>query len=120
MSFVRYSLVGIIATLSHYLIMVVAVELLSLRAVLASAMGALTGAVLAYLGNSYFTFNRPNSHPLAMLKFFSVALLAGCAIQCCNGLVWPGHSRRTLSIFPTAGNCAGVAGLLFFKSKLDI
>jgi len=55
--------------------MVVAVELLSLRAVLASAMGALTGAVLAYLGNSYFTFNRPNSHPLAMLKFFSVALL---------------------------------------------
>jgi putative flippase GtrA len=64
-----------IATLSHYLIMVVAVELLLLQAAFASAIGALCGAVLAYLGNSYFTFNQPDSHRIAMLRFFLVASL---------------------------------------------
>ena len=50
MIFVRYVLVGMIATLSHYLIMVVTVELLLIQAAFASAIGALSGAVIAYLG----------------------------------------------------------------------
>ena len=57
MIFIRYSLTGGAATAVHYLILLGLVELFGLKPWLATAVGALCGAAVAYLGNRYITFN---------------------------------------------------------------
>ena len=75
LAFFRYSLVGATATIAHYLVLILSVELLHFIPALASSTGAVFGALLAYIGNSHFTFKSSNEHRHALPKFFLVAAI---------------------------------------------
>lgn len=64
---------GVVATGAHYLVLLIAVELLQLVPFLASSMGATVGAVVAYFGNRHFTFASSRKHHIAMPRFFFIA-----------------------------------------------
>ena len=53
---IRYGAVGGVATVVHYLALVAGVELAGWPAPLASGVGAVLGAQVAYAGNRWFTF----------------------------------------------------------------
>lgn len=76
MQFLRYTLAGALATSVHYAMLVVLVENFRWPASAASVLGALTGAVVAYLGNRHLTFAKsPTRHRHAAPRFAAVALL---------------------------------------------
>lgn len=76
MTFVRYALVGGTATSTHYLILLGLVEAVHITPTLAAAMGAVSGALLAYAGNRRYTFpDCTRSHRAALLRFLLVATL---------------------------------------------
>ena len=54
--FIRYSAVGVLATATHYLVLIACVELAHWPAYLSSGIGAVIGAQVAYAGNRWFTF----------------------------------------------------------------
>ena len=56
MSLPRYAVVGAVATMAHYAVLVAVVEALHWPAWVGSGIGAVVGAQLAYLGNRQFTF----------------------------------------------------------------
>jgi len=86
-SFVRYSLVGGLATFVHYLVLVALVEGAGANPGLSAAIGATCGALAAYAGNRRFTFSSHAPHRQALPRFALVA--AGAAIA--NGtIVWTG------------------------------
>lgn len=87
LSFVRYSLVGSLATLVHYLVLVALIERAGTNAGLSAAVGATCGALAGYAGNRRFTFFSRAPHRQALPRFVLVA--AGGAIV--NGtIVWTG------------------------------
>ena len=89
MAFVRYTLVGTVATGAHYAVLVTLVEVLRLPPAHASALGALCGAAVAYLANRRFTFSSTARHRRVLPRFLLIAAL-GAAL---NGLlVWVGTS----------------------------
>ena len=75
----RYAVVGAVATVAHYLIMVVCVEVAHWQAWLASGYGATIGAQIAYLGNRWFTFSSRASMGATWLRFQLLALAGACA-----------------------------------------
>ena len=77
--FVRYTLVGAIATAVHYGLLASAVELLHWPAFIASGFGAVVGAQVAFFGNRWFTFAHAGHVMRAWLKFMSTALF-GAAV----------------------------------------
>lgn len=93
LKFLRYGGVGVAATALHYGVLVSAVELAGVPAPAAAALGALAGAILAYLGNRYFTFLSNATHGRAVPRFAIVALLgAGVSAAVVAGAVatgWP-------------------------------
>ena len=78
--FFRYSFTGAIATACHYLVLLCLVELLHIKPWVATGLGALCGAVVAYIGNRNFTFlsNTPNHK--ALPRFLMIAAL-GAALN---------------------------------------
>lgn len=87
MRFFRYTLVGGIATLVHYIVLVVLVEGAGVGPPLAAALGAAIGAQVGYLGNRSFTFLSHAPHHRAFPRYLLVA--AGGALA--NGsIVWLG------------------------------
>lgn len=70
-----YSLVGAVATSAHYLVLLILVELLHFAPPLASAIGALVGAFLAYIGNRIYTFKSSAKHYQSLPRFFIVAAI---------------------------------------------
>ncbi|HEX7437687.1 MAG TPA: GtrA family protein, partial [Caldimonas sp.] len=54
--FVRYSTIGALATATHYLVLVLCVEGGGWAAWVASGLGAVIGAQVAYFGNRRYTF----------------------------------------------------------------
>jgi len=73
--FLCFSGVGIIGTLAHYFTLIGLVEIVSLKAVLASVIGFIVGAMVNYFLNYYITFKSTKSHHEAIIKFFTVALI---------------------------------------------
>lgn len=71
--FILFTGVGAIGTGTHYLILVILVQALSINPVLASSAGALSGALVNYLLNYRYTFHSRKRHREAMTKFFTVA-----------------------------------------------
>ena len=53
--FLRYSAIGALATVVHYLLLVLCVERGGWQAWWGSGFGAVAGAQVAYLGNRWFT-----------------------------------------------------------------
>jgi putative flippase GtrA len=69
----RYTLVGAIATAAHYALLVLCVEAGAWPAWLASGLGAVIGAQVAYLGNRQFTFAYRGELGASWLKFQTTA-----------------------------------------------
>lgn len=85
--FARYSLVGILATLVHYAVLVTLVELAVAGAGWSAALGAACGALAAYTGNRRFTFLSRAPHQQALPRFVFIAVVGAIA----NGsIVWAG------------------------------
>jgi len=81
--FVRYGLVGALATAAHYALLVVLVEWVHLPAWIGSGLGAALGAQVAFFGNRRFTFDHRGALGPAWLKFQGTAVvgaLLGMAI----------------------------------------
>ncbi len=74
--FVKFSAVGLVATVGHYTVLVVAVEAGGARALHASIAGSLVGAAISYVLNYRFTFESRQGHPETLSKFLTVATVA--------------------------------------------
>jgi putative flippase GtrA len=71
-TFLRFVVVGVIATGVHYLVLVLVVELVHWSAVRGSGLGFCTGAVVNYLLNRRFTFRSEVPHVTAVSRFVVV------------------------------------------------
>ena len=71
--FGRFLLVGGVATATHYCVLIVAVEALQVRPVIASGLGFLLGALVNYQLNRHFTFRSATAHRAALPRFFAIA-----------------------------------------------
>jgi len=71
--FVRFLIVGGIATLIQYIVLIGTVERWHWNAVLASSLGYFMSAIANYLLNYYFTFRSNNRHGFAVTRFAIVA-----------------------------------------------
>jgi len=74
--FLRFAMVGVLATLTTYVVLIALVEGLGFDAVWASAWGYLSGAILNYLLNYYYTFGSSRRHAAALSRF-ALIILAG-------------------------------------------
>lgn len=97
MSLPRYVAVGAGATATHYAFLLLAVESQWLPPPTATAVGALLGALIAYVGNHRYTFASERTHRVAAPRFFLIAML-GAAL---NGVVvWLGYAQLAWHYFP--------------------
>ena len=87
LTFFRYTLVGGLATLVHYVVLVALVELGGVNAGLSATIGASCGALAAYAGNKRFTFDSNAPHHQALPRFLLVAAAGAIANGC---FVWAG------------------------------
>ena len=71
--FLRFAGVGVIGTSAHYAVLVLLVQVLDANAVLASSVGAITGAIVNYFLNYRYTFNSSKNHKETLWKFFTIA-----------------------------------------------
>lgn len=72
--FVRFLLVGGIATLIQYVVLIWTVERWHWSAVLGSSLGYILSAIANYLLNYYFTFRSGHRHGVAAARFAIVAV----------------------------------------------
>ena len=88
MQFFWYIIAGGIATAAHYAVLIALVEWLGVSAAPSAFIGALCGAVVAYLVNRRITFTASSSrHGQALPRFMVISLLGALL----NGaLVWLG------------------------------
>ena len=76
MQFFWYIVAGGIATAAHYTVLIVLVEWFGVSAAPSAFIGALCGAVVAYLVNRRITFNASRSrHGQALPRFMAISLL---------------------------------------------
>jgi len=75
----RYAVVGAVATVAHYALLVVAVEAGHWPAWLASGAGAVFGAQVAWLGNRAFTFAHRGPLGSSWWRFQIAAALGAAA-----------------------------------------
>ena len=73
----RYGLVGGLATLAHWALLALLVELGATPAWLGSGCGALLGAQLAFFGNRRYTFDHAGPVLPAWWRFMGTAVLGG-------------------------------------------
>lgn len=87
MAFVRYTLIGGIATAVHYAVLVALVEGFDFSPSPSAMFGALCGALVAYTGNREFTFASSALHHIALPRFLVIAAI-GAILS--GGMVWVG------------------------------
>ena len=73
--FLRYTLVGAIATAVHYLVLVLCVEWADWPAYAGSGFGAVVGAQVAYAGNRWFTFAHRGDVRASWPRFQATAMI---------------------------------------------
>ncbi|MGB5834694.1 MAG: GtrA family protein [Thiohalocapsa sp.] len=71
--FLKFAGLGGIGTLAHYAILILLMELVNSEVLIASSLGALTGAVVNYALNYRYTFRSQKQHKEALSKFLLVA-----------------------------------------------
>ncbi len=74
--FITFLGAGAIATSGHYAVLLFLVEIGHVLPVMASMVGAVTGAVISYYLNRNYTFQSQADHSKTAPKFFVVAALA--------------------------------------------
>jgi putative flippase GtrA len=105
-AFLRYAAVGALATAAHWAMLVLLAEAFAVRPFVASGVGALLGAQVAFWGNWRFTFGHDGDCWPAWWRFMAtacvgallgvllVALLAGTgavgATALAMAIAWPG------------------------------
>lgn len=72
--FMRYAMVGAVATAVHYALLTIVVEWLHWPAWWGSGLGAVVGAQVAFFGNRAFTFAHEGAVWPAWVKFQGTAL----------------------------------------------
>lgn len=83
--FVRFLVVGVLATAIHYSILLLLVQIFGFAPVLASSIGFSVSAVVNYLVNRRVTFSSSRGHAGAVPRFVIVALV-GLSLN--SGVVW--------------------------------
>ena len=78
LQFAKFSGVGAIGTVGHYLTLIFLVQILGFPPVIGSTCGFIVGALINYYLNYTYTFASNKSHREAMTKFFVVAFLGMC------------------------------------------
>jgi putative flippase GtrA len=78
--FFRFVLVGIVATVSSYTVLIILVELGRFNEIFSSGLGYLAGGLINYWLNYHFTFSSKQSHAVAGRRFF-VVMLIGLALN---------------------------------------
>lgn len=73
--FFSFALVGVPATVAHYLVLYILVEFLAIDPVTASGCGSILGLIVSYALNFKWTFNSNQSHLLAFPKFACISLM---------------------------------------------
>ena len=73
---IKFLIVGGVATICQYAILIALVELASTDPVIASAIGAFFGAVLNYFLNKFATFKSTEKHKITGPRFVLVAITA--------------------------------------------
>ena len=76
-AFVRYSLVGAVATAAHYGLLAALVEIARWPAPPAAGLGAVLGAQVAFAGNRWFTFAYRGPWVAAWWRFQITAAIGG-------------------------------------------
>ena len=91
---IRYALVGGLATLVHYVVLIGLVEEAGVKAAGAAMIGATCGALAAYAGNFRFTFMSRAAHRHSLPRFL---LVAACGVLVNSSLVWTGTELLQLN-----------------------
>jgi putative flippase GtrA len=90
MSFPRqlstYALVGVVASLAHYAVLIALVEGAAFDPVLAALCGYVVGGVVSYLLNRRHTFASDRPHEEASWRFALVATLGFCLTYALMGV----------------------------------
>ncbi len=73
--FLRFILVGVAATLSTYLILIILVEAWQVNVIVASVAGYIVGIVVNYKLNYGFTFRSSRHHHVLVPRFLVVVLV---------------------------------------------
>ena len=73
LQFARYTIVGLCATATQYILLISLVELVHIQAVVASSIGSIAGSLVSYFMNHRFTFKSAKRHREALWKFYSIA-----------------------------------------------
>lgn len=71
----KYLSASVIGTLAHYGLMLILIRGFSARVLLDSTCGAITGALIIYLFNYFYTFRSQKRHLESLSRFFLVAAL---------------------------------------------
>lgn len=71
--FCSYATIGAVGTAGHYTTLIICVELLAIRPILASTFGFIVGAVINYFLNYFLTFRSSKKHHEALPKFMITA-----------------------------------------------
>lgn len=69
----RFALVGIVATLTHMLVVWALIELTLLPSLLANLMAFLTAFVVSFIGHYHWSFQRAGSPRRAMMRLFLIS-----------------------------------------------
>lgn len=75
---VSFLLTGGLATLLQYVVLALGTDYLEWPASVASGTGYLSGAVLSYLSNYFFTFASDRPHVQAISRFLTMAAVGWC------------------------------------------
>ena len=73
--FAKFTTVGLLGTVVHYVILITLVEVFNISSITATLWGALAGAINNYFFNYYWTFSSSNNHRSTASKFFMIATL---------------------------------------------
>jgi putative flippase GtrA len=73
----RFGVAGVLATLVHFLTLILLVEIGRVSPVWATAFGSAVGALVGYVLNRRYTFNSRKPHRDAGPKFLTIALGTG-------------------------------------------
>lgn len=102
--FVRFTGVGAIGTLAHYLSLVSLVEIVGLNAVAATCIGFIVGALINYKLNRRYTFESSVPHRIGLPRFLVIAaigMVLNTSIMAVGTLLLKVH-YLLLQVFATA------------------
>lgn len=120
--FISFLGVGVMATASHYLLLIFLVEILGSSVLISSTAGAILGAFVSYFLNYKMTFQSNLPHKDALPKFLSVAVLAivvnGLLMQFFTEiLIFPYLPAQIISTLLIIGITFGLNKIWSFREK---